>query len=172
MSELSQQPPVKARMQSQPFGNRQHDLPVRDWIGDFLRHVQRGQQSAFLMARGTGTALLARVGNEHLVMAVGTADARKTFRQIPTSRKSGQAVVDDGSPETVLSLKTLVIHLPEGGKMLIDQSPQVGGLGIAWAVQFQRLVAGKCRFPHDWYHCLDDEQQRPGHQRTGWICKP
>ena len=106
------------------------------------------------------------------MMTVGTADARKTFRQIPTSKKSGHAVVDDGSPETVLSLKTLVIHLPEGGKMLIDQSPQVGGLVIAWAVQFQRLVAGKCRFPHDWYHCLDDEQQRPGHQRTGWICKP
>ena len=50
VSELSQQAPVKAGMQSQPFGNRQHDLPVRDRSGDFLRHVQRRQQSAFLMA--------------------------------------------------------------------------------------------------------------------------
>ncbi len=67
-------------------------------------------------------------------MAVGTADASKTFPQITTSKKGGHAAVDDWSPETVLSLKTLVIHLPEGVKMLIDQSPQVGGLGIAWAV--------------------------------------
>jgi len=80
VSELSQQAPVEAGMQSQPFGNRQHDLPVRDRSGDFLGHVQRGQQGAFLMARGTGTALLAGVGHEHLVTAVATADARKTFR--------------------------------------------------------------------------------------------
>ena len=44
VSELSQQTPVKAGMQSQPFGNRQHDLPVRNRSGDFLCHVQRGQQ--------------------------------------------------------------------------------------------------------------------------------
>ena len=59
VSELSQQAPIEAGMQSQPFGNRQHDLPVRDRSGDFLGHVQRGQQGAFLMAGGTGTALLA-----------------------------------------------------------------------------------------------------------------
>ena len=82
-------------------------------------------------------------------MAVGTADASKTFREITTRNKSGHAAVDDGSPETVLGLKALVIPLPEGVKMLIDQSPQVGGLGIAWAVQWQRLAAGK---RHDQAH--------------------
>lgn len=39
--------------------------------------------------------------------------------------------------------KALVIHLPKEVKMLIHQSPQVGGLGIAWALQWQRLAAGK-----------------------------
>ena len=82
-------------------------------------------------------------------MAVGTADASKTFREITTSKKSGHAAVDDGSPKAVLGLKALVIPLPEGVKMLIDQSPQVGGLGIAWAVQWQRLTAGK---RHDQTH--------------------
>jgi len=87
VSELSQQAPVKAGMQSQPFGNRQHDLPVRNWRGDFVRHVQRGQQSAFLMARGTRTALLAGIGHEHLVVAVGAPNSDKAFFQIATLEK-------------------------------------------------------------------------------------
>ena len=57
VSELSQQAPVEAGMPSQPFGNRQHDLPVRDRSGDFLGHVQRGQPGAFRMAGGTGSQI-------------------------------------------------------------------------------------------------------------------
>ena len=48
---------------------------------------------------------------------------------------------------------------PEGVKMLIDQSPQVGGLGIAWAVQWQRLAAGKS---HDQAHPGTAADDAPG----------
>jgi len=51
VSELSRQPPVEAGVQSLPFGNRQHDLAVRHRCGDFLGHVQCGQQSAFLTGK-------------------------------------------------------------------------------------------------------------------------
>jgi hypothetical protein len=143
VSEFAQQLPIEACVDSQTLGNRQDDLPVGDRSADFLGHVQRGQQRPLLVTGGTRTALLAGVGHEHLVAAVGTADASKALFQITAFKKGSYRALDDGPPESVLGLKALVIHLPEEVKMLIDQSPQVGGLGIAWAVEWQRLAAGK-----------------------------
>ena len=68
--EFSQQAAVEASVESQTLGNRQHNLPVRDRSTDFFGDMQCGQQRAFLVAGGTGTALLARKGDKHLVVAV------------------------------------------------------------------------------------------------------
>ena len=141
VSQFSQQVAVEVGVQSQPFGNRQHDLAVRDRGTNFFGHMQCGQQRAFLVAGGTRTALLAGIGDKYLMAAVGTANTSKTFFQITALEKGSHGAVDDRSPEAVLGLKPLIIDLPEGVKMLIDQSPQVGGMGIAWAVQWQRLAA-------------------------------
>jgi hypothetical protein len=51
------------------------------------------------------------------------------------------AALDDGAPETVAGRKPLVIDLPEGLEMLVQQAPQVGGLRVAGAVQREGLDA-------------------------------
>ena len=43
---------LEARVQSQPLGNRQHDLAVRDRGTNSFGHVHRGQQRAFLWQEG------------------------------------------------------------------------------------------------------------------------
>ena len=41
--QFPQQPPIKASVQSQPFRNRQHNLPVRDQGANLFGHVQCGR---------------------------------------------------------------------------------------------------------------------------------
>ena len=141
--EFSQQAAVELSVQPQPFGNRQHDLAVCDRSTDFFGNMQCGQQHAFLVAGGTRTALLAGIGDEHLMVAVGAANTSKSFFEIAALEKGSHRAVDDGSPEAVLVLIALVVDLPEGLKMLIHQTPQIGGTRIAWAVQWQRFGAPK-----------------------------
>jgi len=72
--EFSQQAAFEASVESQTLGNRQHNLPVRDRSTDFFGDMQCGQQRAFLVAGGTGTALLAGKGDEHLVIGVAHSE--------------------------------------------------------------------------------------------------
>jgi len=69
------------------------------------------------------------------MVAVGAADAGKTFLQIAALEKGGHAAVDHRSPEAVLGLKLLVVDLAEGVKMLVQQPPQSGSTWIAWPIQ-------------------------------------
>jgi len=62
--QFPQQPPIKAGVPSQPFGNRQHDLAVCDRSTDSFGNMQCAQQRAFMVAGGTRTALLAGIGDE------------------------------------------------------------------------------------------------------------
>jgi hypothetical protein len=130
---------VEAGVQPQTLGDGQHDLPVGDGRTDLLGHVNRGQQGAFLVAGRTHAALLAGEGHEHLVVAVGAADAGEAFVQVAALQKSLRRALDDRAPETVLGRKPLVIDLLEGLEMLLQQPPQVGGMGVTGAVQRQRL---------------------------------
>ena len=77
------------------------------------------------------------------MVAVGAANTSKSFFEIAALEKGSHRAVDDGSPEAVLVLIALVVDLPEGLKMLIHQTPQIGGTRIAWAVQWQRFGAPK-----------------------------
>ena len=54
VSEFSRQVAVEAGVRSQPFGNRQHDLAVRDRGTNFFGHMQCGQP-IILAGRGGGT---------------------------------------------------------------------------------------------------------------------
>ena len=56
---FTQQLAIEPCVNSQTFGDGQHDLPMSDRRADFFGNVQRGQQRAFLVARRTGAALLA-----------------------------------------------------------------------------------------------------------------
>ena len=89
-----------------------------------------------LVAGGTRAALLAGEGDEHLVLAVGAANAGKTSLQIAALEKGGHRLLDDRPPVPVLVLITLVIDLAEGVKMLIQQLPQVGSVRTAWLVEW------------------------------------
>ena len=91
------------------------------------------------MAGRAGAALLAGEGHEHLVVAVGAADAGEALVQVAALEKGLHAALDDRAPEAVLGRKPLVVDLLEGLEMLVQQPPQVGGLGIAGAVQRQGL---------------------------------
>ena len=137
--EIAQQLAVEARVRSQTLEDDQDDLPMCDGRADLVSNVERGQQRPLLVARGAGTALLAGEGDEHLVLAVRAANSSKPFLQIPTLKKGRHRLLDDRPPETVLGLISLVVDLLERVKMLIAQPPQVGVLGIAWAVERQGL---------------------------------
>ena len=71
--------------------------------------------------------------------AIGATYPRKTFFEITTLQKGGHGFVDDGTPVTVLALITVIVDLPEGLEMFIDQTPQVRGSRVAWLVQRERL---------------------------------
>jgi NAD(P)-dependent dehydrogenase (short-subunit alcohol dehydrogenase family) len=64
---------IEAGVPPQPFGDGQHDLPVRDGSTHVFGHVDRGQQGAFLVAGRAGAALLAGEGHEHLVILASVA---------------------------------------------------------------------------------------------------
>ena len=133
--EFSQQAAVEASVESQTLGNRQHNLPVCDRGANFFGHMDCSQQGAFLVARRTGTTLLAGIVHEHLMAAIGAANPRKTYLRIAALEKGGHAAVDHRSPDAVLGLKLLVVHLSEGVKMLVQQPPQIGSTQIAWPIQ-------------------------------------
>ena len=128
--------------QQQYHGDGKDDLSMCDGRADFFGNVLRGQQRPLLVAGGTRAALLAGEGDEHLVLAVGAANSGETFLQIATLEIGCHRLFDDRPPETVLGLITLVVDLLEGVKVLVEQPPKAGGLGIAWAVERQGLDTG------------------------------
>jgi len=140
--EFPQQLAIEPRVNSQTFGDRQHDLPMSDGRADFFSHMQRGQQRPLLVAGRARAALLAGEADEHLMFAIGAANSGKAFLQFTALEKGSHRLLDDWPPVTVLLLKTLVTDLLEGVKMLIEQSPQVGGLGIAWTLERSGLDTG------------------------------
>ena len=108
---------------------------MRDGRTDLFGHVQGGQQGAFLVAGGARAALLAGIGHEHLVPAVGAAHAGEALVQIAALEKGRHGALHDRPPEAVLGLEALVVDLLEGLEMAVHHAPQAGRLRIAWAVE-------------------------------------
>jgi hypothetical protein len=63
---------------------------------------------------------------------------------------------DDRAPEAILGRKPLVIDLLEGLEILVQQPPQVGGLGVTGAVQRQRGKCSQSFTSEDVYRCEMD----------------
>ena len=93
-------------------------------------------------SRSDGRLLVGK-GRQHLVVAVGETNPRKAFFQIATFEKGSHATRDHRSPEAVLGLKALVVDLPKGVKMLVQQPLQIGSTRITWPIQGQQFGAGK-----------------------------
>jgi len=122
-------------MDSKAFGNSEDDLPMSDRKTDVFGNVHRGQQGPLLMTRWASASLLAGEGNKHFMFTVGAANSSKTFMQIATLEIGCHRLLDDRFPVAVLGLVPIVVNLLKRVKMPVDQTPQVGGLRIAWAVE-------------------------------------
>ena len=100
--------------------------------------MQGRQEGSLLVARGTGRALLTGKGDEHLVPALGAANAGEAFGEVATLEEGRHGALDDRPPEAVLGLKPLVVDLLECLKVLLDHAATgrkpadcVGGRGAA-----------------------------------------
>ena len=91
------------------------------------------------MTGRTRATLFAGEGHEHLALAVRATDSREALLQVAAGQEGRHRPLDDRVPKAVLGLETLVVELLEGGEVAVHQTPQVGGLRIAWAVEGQRL---------------------------------
>jgi hypothetical protein len=113
---------------------------MRDGKTDIFSDVDGSQQGAILMAGWAGASLLAGEGNEPGTMlawslfAVHATNSSKTFMQIAALEKGCYGSLDHRAPEAVLALKSFIVGLLKGVKMLVDQTPQFGCTRIAWLV--------------------------------------
>ena len=87
----------------------------------------------------TRRSIPARSPTDQRVRAIRAAGAGEALLQVAALQKGRHAALDDGTPESVLGRKPLVVDLLEGLEMLVQQPPQVGGLGTTGAVQRQGL---------------------------------
>ncbi|MEO2048928.1 MAG: hypothetical protein ABGX16_20415 [Pirellulales bacterium] len=76
------------------------------------------------------------------MLAARAANSSKTLLQIPALEKGCHGSLDNRAPETVLGLKPFIVNLLERVKMLVNQTPQVGCMWIAWLVQYGQFGKG------------------------------
>jgi len=93
--------------------------------------VDACHKRAFLVAGWAGASLLAGEGDEHFMFTVRATNSSKTFMQIAALEIGCHRLLNDRSPVAILGLVPLVVNLLKRVKMLVDQTPQVGGLRIA-----------------------------------------
>jgi hypothetical protein len=101
-----------------------------DGSADRFRHMDGRQQGALLVPGGTRASLLAGEGHDHLVVAIGPADAAEILVQVATLEEGPHATLDDRAPEAILGRKPLVVDLLEGREVLVQQPPKVGLFSI------------------------------------------
>ena len=78
------------------------------------------------------------------MFTVWATNSGKTCMQIAALEIGCHRLLDDRSPVAVLGLVPLVVNLLKRVKMLVDQTPQVGGLRIPWAVENRRFGTRRC----------------------------
>ena len=118
--QFAQQVAVVATENSEPLGDREDKLPMRNRNADGLADRFGGQQGALLMAVWTEAALLAGKGDEHFVSTIGTTDAGEAEVQIAAAEKSTGHIADDRSPRTVLFCVSPVIGSLELGQVTLN----------------------------------------------------
>ena len=73
------------------------------------------------MTTGTETLLATREGNEHLVAAVAAADAGKTEVEILAAEEFARYLNDDGPPEAIALLVSIVVGAFKLRKVALDE---------------------------------------------------
>ncbi len=73
------------------------------------------------MAGGASAALLAREGDKHLMVAVGTANSGKAFLQIATLEKGSHRALNDRPPEAVLRDRPQINYRTGIGESSVDR---------------------------------------------------
>jgi hypothetical protein len=100
--QLAQQRSVEAGVQSQPFGDRQHDLTVSDGKTDVFGRVNGDEQRTLLVAGWADATLLAGKGHKHLVLTVPAANAREAVVHIAAPEIGLHRPLHHRPPEAIL----------------------------------------------------------------------
>ena len=107
--QFAEQTAVVTAVDPQPFGDREDELPVGDGRADRVGDGVGRQERALLVATGTQAALAAGEGDEHLVAAVRTADAREAEVQVAAAEEFAGHRADDRPPWAVAVRIAVVI---------------------------------------------------------------
>ena len=132
--QFAEQTAVVAAVDPQPFGDGEDKLPVGDAGADRVRDGVGRQERAFLMATGAQAALAAGEGDEHLVAAVRTADAREAEVQVAAMEELAGHRADDRAPRPVELGITLIIGALELGVIPLDDLIEGRLPGLARAI--------------------------------------
>ena len=135
----SQELAIETCVNSQTFGDGKNHLSVRNGKTNICGDVDACHKRAFLVAGWVGASLLAGEGDEHFMFTVRATNSSKTFMQIAALEIGCHRLFNDRSPVAILGLVLLVVNLLKRVKMLVDQTPQVGGLRIAGAIKNRRF---------------------------------
>ena len=128
---FAQELAIETCVNSQTFGDGKNHLSVRNGKTNICGDVDACHQRAFLVAGWAGASLLAGEGDEHFMFTVRATNSSKTFMQIAALEIGCHRLFNDRSPVAILGLVPLVVNLLKRVEMLVDQTPQVGGLRIA-----------------------------------------
>ena len=96
-----------------------------------------------LAARAESPAL-AREGQQALVTAIGTADARESVHRVAAIQEPGYHLLHDGSEGTQLMLELFLVDSHEGIPVILEQSVQ-GASGEPPRCVAQSMVRGRVR---------------------------
>jgi hypothetical protein len=106
--ELTEQTPVEAEEDAQSSGQGEDELAVGHRLAEVLGDVRSHDQGALLVTARAHTPPAAGEGDEHLMVAVGAADAGKALVEVTTGEELLDGLGDDGPPEAEALLVAFV----------------------------------------------------------------
>jgi len=101
---------------------------------DVLGHVHRHEQRPLLVAARAQAPLATREGHEHLVLAVGAADAGEAVVQVTALEKPRHGRPDGGAKDAVARLVALGVNALEGVEVVVEELVKGRGTRAARAV--------------------------------------
>jgi len=120
-AQLAQEPAVETEIDAQPLGNREHELPMRHLGANVLGHPTRFLQRPLLVARRAETSAAAGIRHEKLLATLGATDAGEAVLEVPALEELAHHRPDDGPPEAIPLLVTLLVDRLKLRKEALDQ---------------------------------------------------
>ncbi len=103
-TQLTQESALKSKINPQPLGNRENELPMWHRRAHLLAHPERRLQRPFLMAAGTQTTAPAGIGHEKLMRTIRATHPGKTLLQVAAFQELFDGRGDAQSPKAVAFL--------------------------------------------------------------------